>query len=82
MALGDGAAKDVFTKDIESMTTVDLQYTYSFGEMAMLSDSSVSLGVQNLTDQEPPWVPVVNSFSPILHDPRGRVWFMRFSASM
>jgi iron complex outermembrane receptor protein len=82
MALGDGAANDVFTKDIESMTTVDLQYTYSFGELAMLSDSSVSLGVQNLTDEEPPWVPVVNSFSPILHDPRGRVWFMRISASM
>lgn len=82
MGLGNGAANDIYTKDIKSMTTADVQYTYSFGEMAMLNDSSVSVGVKNLTDEEPPWVPVVNSFSPILHDPRGRVWFLRVAASM
>ncbi|NJN50650.1 MAG: TonB-dependent receptor [Gammaproteobacteria bacterium] len=82
IALGDGAASNIFTKDIESMTTVDVQYTYSFGEMAMLSDSAISVGAKNLTDEEPPWVPVVNSFAPALHDPRGRVWFLRVSASM
>ncbi len=82
IALGDGAASDIYTKDIKSMTTTDVQYTYSFGELAMLNDSSISVGIKNLTDEEPPWVPVVNSFSPILHDPRGRVWFLRVSASM
>ena len=82
MALGDGAANDIYTRDIDSMTTADLNYTYSFGEMAMLSDSAITFGVQNLTDEEPPWVPVVNSFNPTLHDPRGRIWFLRVSASM
>ena len=82
MALGDGAAADIYTKDIESMTTADLHYSYTFGEMWALSDSSVTFGVQNLTDEEPPWVPVVNSFNPTLHDPRGRMWFFRVTASM
>jgi iron complex outermembrane receptor protein len=82
MALGNEAAAKIYTNHIDAWTTWDAQYTYDFGELAMLSDSSISIGVQNLTDEEPSWVPVVNSFDTTLHDPRGRVWYVRVGVSM
>jgi outer membrane receptor protein involved in Fe transport len=42
----------------------------------------MTFGVQNITDEEPPWVPVNTGFDATLHDPRGRVWFARFSGSL
>ena len=82
MALGDAAAEKIYTNHVDSMTTLDLQYTFSYGELGLLSDSNISIGVQNVTDEEPPWVPVVNSFDPTLHDPRGRIWYVRVGVSM
>ena len=82
LANGPGAAADFFTRDIDSMTTADIQYTYSFGELSFFTDSRITLGVQNFTNEEPPWAPVNTGFEATLHDPRGRIWFARFGASL
>ena len=82
IANGNAAAAKIFTNHIDTMTTLDLQYTYNFGEMMALSDSTISVGVKNVTDEDPPWVPVVESFNPQLHDPLGRTWYVRFGVSM
>jgi iron complex outermembrane receptor protein len=79
---GASTANDFFTRNIHSMLTADLSYTYTFGEVGFLSDSSVTIGVQNITNEEPPWVPVNTGFDATLHDPRGRIWSMKFKASM
>ncbi len=82
LGLGDAAAAKVFTNHIDTFTTWDVQYTYSIGELLALSDSSVTVGVQNFTDESPPWIPVVTAYDGRLHDPLGRMWFLRMSASM
>ncbi|MEM7002877.1 MAG: hypothetical protein AAF529_18975, partial [Pseudomonadota bacterium] len=62
--------------------TVDLQYNYSFGETSFLSDANVTLGIQNLFDEEPPGIAVVTAYDGRLHDGRGRIFFLRLSGSM
>jgi hypothetical protein len=74
-------ADDVYDTKIESMTTADVQYTYSFGERSVLSDSSVSLGIMNITNELPPVVANVTAYDGTLHDGRGRLWFLRMNAS-
>jgi hypothetical protein len=80
---GNGSvAADLGDTKIESMTTADLQYTYSFGERGWLSDSNVTLGIQNVTDEEPPVIGVVTAYDGTLHDGRGRLWFLRVGGSL
>lgn len=75
-------ANDLTDTKIESMTTVDLQYNYSFGETGFLNDANLTLGVQNVFDEEAPIIGVVTAFDGTLHDGRGRIWFARMSASL
>ncbi|MBX3705602.1 MAG: TonB-dependent receptor [Pseudomonadales bacterium] len=58
---------------VSSHTTVDASYTYMFTER----NASVTLGAVNLFDREPPKATGFNSFSSTLHDPRGRLWYVR-----
>ncbi len=74
--------EDFFDTKIESFTTVDMQYTYSFGEQFMLNDSSVSFGMQNVFDEEAPVVANVTASDGSLHDALGRIYFLRVSGSM
>ena len=68
---------------IEKMTTVDVQYTYNIGELFnFISDSNVTVGIMNLFNEEAPWVVETTAHDPTLHDPRGRVFMVRFGASM
>jgi len=67
---------------IDSWVTADVQYTYSFGDLKYLSDASVTVGIQNLTNEEPPFVPVITGYDGTLHDPRGRLWTLRVNASL
>ena len=66
---------------IDSFTPVEMQYQYAFD----LNDAeaSVSLGVINLFDDEPPFVVDGANFSydPKHHDPRGRVIYLKGSYS-
>lgn len=79
---GDEGAEEFFTDKIDSMTTVDLQYNYNFGELGLLSDSNISLGMKNIFNEEPPFAPVNTGFDGTLHDARGRLFFFRVGASL
>ena len=68
--------------EIEHFTTVDVQYTYSFGETGWFADSNVTVGIQNLFDEEAPVIANVTAYDGTLHDGRGMIWFVRAGASM
>ena len=80
--VADDLRKQAVDKIIPSMTTADIQYTYTFGELGILQNSAVSLGIMNLTNEEAPAIGVVTAFDGTLHDGRGRLWFLRLSGSM
>ena len=82
LAGNNSVADDLGDTSIESFTTLDVQYNYSFGDFGFLNNSNVSFGIQNLFDEEAPNIAVVTAFDPRLHDGRGRVFFTRVSASM
>ena len=82
LAGNNSVADDLGDTKIESFTTLDVQYTYTFGELGILNSSSFTLGIQNLLNEEAPNIAVVTAFDPRLHDGRGRVFFTRVSASM
>jgi len=67
---------------IESMTTVDVQYTYNFGEAKYLSDSAVSVGIMNVFDEEAPYIANVTGYDGTMHDGRGMMYFVRFGGSL
>ena len=75
-------SSDMLDTEIEDFLTVDVQYTYSFGDTGFLSDSAVTVGIQNLFDEEPPIIANVTAYDGTLHDGRGMIWFVRASASM
>ena len=81
-ALGDGAASNFYTANIDSWTTADIQYSYAFANPAFVDASTITLGAKNLTNEEPPWVPYITAYDPVNHDPRGRIWYLRVSASL
>lgn len=71
---------DSFTDDqndveIDSFDTVDAQVNYIISE-----NYSATLGVTNLTDQDPPQVFTNGGFESRTHDPRGRVVYLQLSA--
>ena len=82
LAGNNSVADDLGDTKIESFTTLDVQYTYTFGELGIVNSSSFTLGIQNLLNEEAPNIAVVTAFDPRLHDGRGRVFFTRVSASM
>lgn len=83
LAAGNTSVANDLTDDkIESMTTVDLQYNYNLGETGFLSDANITLGIQNVFDEEAPHIAVVTAFDGTLHDGRGRIWFARLGASL
>ena len=62
---------------IDSHTTVDLQYSYRFGGIGPVQDAAITLGVINLFDEEPPFVDTDGGFETRTHDPRGRLVYAR-----
>ncbi len=82
LAGNDSVARDLTDDEIEDFLTVDVQYNYNFGELGWFSDSNLTLGVQNIFDEEPPHIAVVTAFDGTLHDGRGRLFFVRMGASM
>lgn len=82
LAGNDSVARDFADTKIEDMATLDLQYNYSFGDRFFLNDTNLTLGVQNVFNEEAPNIAVVAAFDSTLHDGRGRLFFARVSASM
>ena len=82
LALGSSAADSFYDASIDSWTTADIQYTYNLGEFSYMNSGAITIGAKNLTNEEPPWVPYITSYDPVNHDPRGRMWYVRLSASL
>lgn len=82
LAGNNGVASQLTDNKIQAMKTLDVQYTYNFGDFAFLSDSSLSVGIQNLANEEAPPIAVVTAYDPRLHDGRGRLLLLRFSGSL
>lgn len=81
-SLGQEASERYYDPNVPSWTTVDANYTYELPEMGPVSSSSITIGAKNLFDRDAPWVPNNTTYDPVTHDFRGRVWHVRFSASM
>lgn len=63
-------------QDIDSQTLVDVQYNLALDDFFGTS-TNVTLGVNNLFDDEPPEVDTRIAFDGQVHDPRGRIVYLR-----
>ncbi len=62
------------SRTIDSLTTVDAQYRYRFrGDRG----PEISVGAINLFDEDPPAVPTNGGYDSKVHDPRGRILYLR-----
>ena len=72
-----GAYEDDAGGEIDPFTTLDANIRWSFGELfRSRSEASVTLGVANLFDEDPPFVNIAGSYDPRSADPRGRRVFL------
>lgn len=61
---------------VDSTLYVDLQGTYRFDEgLGPFKNAALTLGVENVGDVQPPFIPRFNFFSQSLNDIRGRWWY-------
>ena len=69
-----------FAETIGSMTTVDLNYRREIS-LPLLTEArtSFSVGAVNLLNQDPPLTQVDGAYDYYLHDPRGRIYFLRMN---
>jgi len=65
--------------DIASHTTLDVQYSYAFPDLFGGEDrpTVVTVGAINLFDNDPPFLDTGLGFDTKVHDPRGRLVYMR-----
>ena len=74
VALGQGPEAFV---EIDSQVTVDANYSYAFdfGNFSPV----VTVGAINLFDEDPPRVTTNGGYDSKVHDPRGRLWYIKAS---
>jgi outer membrane receptor for ferrienterochelin and colicin len=65
---------------VESYLTWDLSYGYNFGEHFGLKGSDIALGVNNVFDKIPPYVPDGNHTLSTMYDYSGRHYWLRLKA--
>jgi outer membrane receptor protein involved in Fe transport len=70
--LGQGPA---FYTPIDSLVTIDAQYALTLRGIA--AAPTLSFGVINLTDEEPPHVATSGGYDSKVHDPRGRLLYAK-----
>lgn len=69
--------------DIDDFTTVDLQFSYQLPSFAFQQEGSVAtIGVKNVTNEDPPYVNVDGAFDPFVHNPLGRLYYLRYRLAM
>ncbi len=72
-----------FHPTIDSFTTVDAQYSIQLPAFAFQNEGSIlTLGVKNAANEEPPKVNVDGAYDPFTHDPRGRIWYARYTLNL
>lgn len=73
----DIAGRPATLADIAAWNSLDLQYSYNFGETA---DYTLTVGAQNVTDEMPDTIPY--AYLARLHNPFGRQLYARFAVSL
>lgn len=63
---------------IDSHTTADIQYGYLW-DHGEDSATQFTLGIINVTDEDPPYVQTNLGYDTKVHDPRGRLFYGRFT---
>jgi outer membrane receptor for ferrienterochelin and colicin len=66
---------------VESYMVWDLSYSYTIGKRFGLESSDVGVGVNNVTNKNPPWVPDVNHVLASMYDYSGRHFWARLRVS-
>ena len=66
---------------VESYLVWDLSYSYAVGSRFGLKSSDVSLGVNNVLNKNPPWVPDTNHLLATMYDYSGRHIWARLKAN-
>ena len=60
-------------EEIDSFNTIDAQYSIGLGDFLKEgSETSLTVGIVNATDEDPPFVRIAGSYDPRTGDPRGR----------
>lgn len=66
---------------IDSFNTIDLQYNLDLGDILRDdSETTVTFGIVNVTDENPPFVAISGSYDPRTGDPRGRRAYLKLAA--
>ncbi len=79
----DSYKDDQTNSSIDSQTTFDVRYSYTFPEMFNTGDSSrITVGVVNLTDEDPPLIDNRPGLDTEVHDPRGQQVYVTLSMSL
>ena len=74
---------DPQNRKIGSMTTFDLQYSYELPAMGFVSEGSrISIGGNNIFNKTPPKLNFDGGFDPFVHDPRGAIWYARYTMQL
>lgn len=69
------------TERIDSTTTLDLQYRLELGGLlGPDADTSLTAGILNITDEDPPRVNIGGGYDPRTADPRGRRAYVRLGS--
>ena len=80
----DDREPDVTHNSIDAYTVVDLQYGYRFDGLLGGGSTTFTVGINNIADEDPPAIDrgSVNGrigFDGQVHDPRGRVTYLRLT---
>jgi len=68
---------------IDDHTTADVQFNYELPAFAFQQEGSVvTLGIKNVTDEDPPFMNIDGAFDPFVHDPRGRLFYFSYRLAM
>ncbi len=79
----DDRELDSENDSIDSNTVLDVQYGYTFDGLIGEGMTDLTIGVNNVTDEDPPAIDRGSSngrigFDQQVHDPRGRIVYLRF----
>lgn len=62
---------------IDDFVSVDAQYVFAPSELLGVDGGSITVGVNNLFDEDPPFVNSETGYDPKVHSPAGRVVYLR-----
>ena len=73
---------DQTVKPIDSFTSLDAQYNFRLDDIIRKdSDTTLTLGVVNLTDKQPPTIAIAGNYDSKIHDPRGRRIYIKIGST-